>query len=320
MRELFARPVPSLQNWAENFLGFGFALVWARRLERERPDLLHAPWATMPAAAALLLQRLTGQPFTMGAHAYDLYRHGGDWLLREKLSAARAVHTSTDAAAATLRQRLGSESAKVHRIRRSLDPFPAYAPLSLPPPGEPLRLLSVGRLTPKKGYDFQLQIYAELRRRGLAFRATIIGGGALQSSLQREIERLGLGAHVRLAGAQPGEATLAAFVQHHALLFTGRVARDGDRDGLPNVLAEAMASGCLVLTTPVAGTTEAIRDGKTGYVCPFGDPQTWADRLQSLTCTTTETLRQNARAWVQSEFDPARNAQRLLDMFNSAMD
>ena len=85
LNALWNRPCPSFQNWNETFLGLGYALVQAKTIENQNFKLFHGVWATMPATAAFALSKLLNIPFSMGAHAYDVFRKGGDWILREKL-------------------------------------------------------------------------------------------------------------------------------------------------------------------------------------------------------------------------------------------
>ena len=104
------------------------------------------------------------------------------------------------------------------------------------------------------------------------------------------------------------------------LLHTGVVAPSGDRDGLPNVIAEAMAAGVPVITSPTAGTTEAIRDGETGIVLPVDRPEQWVAALRRLSTDDAynELLRRPARAWVEANFDVRANTDRLLKRLEAA--
>ncbi len=147
---LARRRPPTWKNFAETFIGLGFALTEAHRFANPdvRPDLLHAVWATMPATAAQLSGALTGIPFSMGAHAYDVFEGGGDWLLEAKLHEAACVITSTDATRAELLAR-GAGPEQTVLIRRGLDVAPPFGELR--PCRDPLRVLSVGRLVEKKG-------------------------------------------------------------------------------------------------------------------------------------------------------------------------
>ncbi|WP_404422398.1 glycosyltransferase [Nibricoccus sp. IMCC34717] len=310
LRGLLTRRPPSWINFWENMLGAGFAGLFHRELREAGTTWVHAAWGGAPATAAWCLKQLNGTRYSAAAHAYDIYEHGGDWWLNEKLAEAAWIHTSTQMARESLLAR-GVSKNKIHVIRRGLTVFPAMK--ALRSPRTPLRLLCVARLVEKKGLLGQLENYAELRRRGVAFEARIAGDGPLRAKLAERIRDLNLESHVTLCGHQ----TQAEIAELHAwadiLVHTGVVARSGDRDGLPNVIPEAMAAGVLVVTTPVAATTEAITDGQTGLVVAVGDANAWAEALQRLDAddALAEALRAGARAWVEREFDAAVNAGRL---------
>jgi len=310
IRGLLTRRPPGWINFWENMLGAGFAAIHAGHFRELRPARIHAVWATGPAAAAWLLWRLDGHAYSAAAHAYDIYRHGGDWWLLEKLLPARFVHTSTDMAAATLRER-GVPADKIHVIRRGLVELPVLKPLRAV--RDPLRLLCVARLVPKKGFAHQLRLYAALRDAGIAFEARIAGEGPLRAQIEREISHLGLAADVRLLGHRPQSDVAELRAWADVLLHTGVVAPDGDRDGLPNVIPEAMAAGVLVVTSPEAATTEAITDRVSGRVVAVDDTAGWVAALRELRDDdrACETRRAAARAWVEQNFDAHRNAARL---------
>lgn len=317
LRGLFTRRPPGWLNFWENMLGAGFAGVWYRSFRRDPPDLVHAAWGGAPATAAWILWRLNGHPYTAAAHAYDLYEHGGDWWLAEKLEPARFVHTSTEMGLATLGER-GIARGRVRCIRRGLETFPALKKVR--PTRAPLRIICVARLVAKKGLQRQLGIYAALRAAGVAFEARLLGEGPLRAELEGAAAALGLNEHVRFLGHQPQAEVWSQLAWADVLVHTGVIAPSGDRDGLPNVIPEAMAAGTLVVTSPVAGTVEAIHDGETGLVADVDDPAAWVRALQRLQCEDTFAVRVQsaARRWVEENFDAHGNAARLHALFVEA--
>jgi len=313
---LLTRRAPGWWNFWENMLGAGFAALHYREFQRNPPAHVHAAWSSAPATAAWILHRLNGTPYSAAAHAYDIYDHGGDWWLNEKLAEARFVHTSTAMGAAALRAR-GVPEDKLKVIRRGLDLAETPPRKALRTPRRPLRILCLARLVEKKGLRQQLRIYAAMRDAGLEFEARIHGDGPERPALERLREELGLTTGVALPGhaspAEVGEALRWADVLFH----TGVVAASGDRDGLPNVIPEAMAAGVLVLTSPEAATGEAITHGETGLVAAVEDTAAWvaaARRLGEDDAVATR-LQTRARAWVEREFDARRNAGRLAEAF-----
>jgi glycosyltransferase involved in cell wall biosynthesis len=314
---LFTRKAPSWLNFWENMLGAGFAGVFYRAFLKNPPDLIHAAWGGAPATAAWCLARMNGHRFSAAAHAYDIYEHGGDWWLNEKLADARFVHTSTEMGKASLQAR-GVDGGKVQVIRRGLDRFPALKPLRSQ--RSPLRIVCVARLVEKKGLDHQLLIYARLKKNGLDFSARIVGDGPLQPVLERRIAELGLGEHVALTGHLPQGEVWKQFEWADVLIHTGVIAPSGDRDGLPNVIPEAMAAGTLVVTSPVAGTTEAIEQDETGLVAEVTDAEAWEMALRRLATddVLAARLQAAARAWVDENYDAHKNAARLHQLFQEA--
>ncbi|MEI6107637.1 MAG: glycosyltransferase [Opitutae bacterium] len=322
VRDLFegvlTRGAPSWLNFWENMLGAGFAGCFYREMRRDPPALVHGAWAGAPATAGWLLWRIAGWHYSTGAHAYDIYEHGGDWWLREKLRHAQFIHTSTDMGRRELIER-GVAADQIVCIRRGLDTFPAFKPLRAS--RRPLRLLCIARLVEKKGLDYQLRIYAALKDAGLPFAARIVGDGPLAESLQRMAARLGLTNEVEFCGHQSQPEVWAQLAWADALLHTGVVAASGDRDGLPNVIPEAMAAGVLVVTSPVSATTEAISQERTGLVADVDLPLAWVVALRRLSedDILAATLRTAARRWVEENYDAHKNTARLVECFERAM-
>jgi|TARA_E500000178_G_scaffold200316_1_gene198202 colanic acid/amylovoran biosynthesis glycosyltransferase len=312
LKTLWHRPCPNIQNWNETFLGLGFALVEARRVESEGFEALHAVWATMPATAAYALSRLIDVPFSMGAHAYDLFRRGGDWMLPEKLNHASMIRTSSKSSSRRL-YAMGMNKEKVQVIRRGLCHWPKRSSFELIKPLH-LELISVGRLVEKKGYFLLLRILFELMKRGKCdFRMNIVGGGPLANKLDAEIHRYGLVEKVNLLGSKSEEEVRDLFLRADAKLFTGIIGSNGDRDGIPNVIPEAMSAGCLILASHHAGASEAFTDGSSGYSLNPVNFHEWVEILESFANypTSFRKIRKNAQLHARERFD-VRNTARLL--------
>lgn len=315
---VFSRRAPGWLNFWENMLGAGFAGCFYREFRRDPPALVHGAWAGAPATAGWLLWRILGIPYSCGAHAYDLYEHGGDWWLMEKVRFARFVQTSTALGRERLIER-GAAPGKIHVIRRGLEQFPVCKPLR--PGRASLRLVCVARLVAKKGFQHQVQIYEALRAAGVPFEARIVGGGPLQAQLAAELDRRGLAAQVTLLGQRPHAEVWRHLEWADVLLHTGVIAPSGDRDGLPNVIPEAMSAGVLVVTSPVSATVEAVHHEETGLVAPVGQPGAWVEALQRLATdeALAERLRLGARRWVEENYDARRNTAALVACFRRAM-
>jgi colanic acid/amylovoran biosynthesis glycosyltransferase len=316
IRGVCSRRAPSKLNFFENLLGLGFGLVHAAHFRSLRPAHVHAVWGGAPAATAWLLWRLDGHPYSGAGHAYDLYQDGGDWWLREKLEPALFIHTSTDMGRRTLLEK-GLADEKIHVIRRGLTTLPVLKPLRADRAVTPLRLLCVARLVPKKGLDHQMRIYAALKQAGVPFEARIAGEGPLLEPMELLAVKWGVAADVTFIGHRPQAEITQLLTWADVLLHTGVVAADGDRDGLPNVIPEAMSAGVLVVTSPAAATTEAIMDGVTGRVADVERPADWIVALRGLRDddVTAGRIRLAARAWVEKNFDATKNAARLAELY-----
>ena len=319
LRGLVTRRAPSPLNFWENMLGAGFAGVFHRHFRKSPPDHVHAAWSGAPATAAWCLRRLNGARFSAGAHAYDIYEYGGDWWLGEKLAEATFVHTSTQMGRASLIER-GVTAKKIHVIRRGLETFPAWKPLR-EGRAAGLRIVCVARLVEKKGIEHQLRIYAAMKEAGMLFEARIIGDGPLRGSLQARSEALGVDDRVTFTGHLPQADVWEQLAWADVLVHTGVIAPSGDRDGLPNVIPEAMSAGVLVVTSPAAATTEAIQQDATGIVADVQAVDDWVSAMRELAADDrrAERLRVAARTWVEENFDAHKNAARLHALFMETM-
>jgi colanic acid/amylovoran biosynthesis glycosyltransferase len=314
-RELFEhmldRDIPSWVDFGENWRGVGCAVLLAKELKRADTRRSHAVWATMPAAAAWVLWKIAKIPYSMGAHAYDVFENGGDWLLPLKLRDATLVHCSTKAA----RERVieaGCSPDKIVVIRRGLENMP-FAMKPLRTDREKLRIASVGRFVEKKGFRAQIRLYAALAKAGLDFEARLIGSGPLEGEIKALIECYGLGGRVQLTGWLDETGVSRQLEWADAFIFTGRIAKSGDRDGLPNAVAEAMAYGVPIAATPVGAIPEVITSGINGVLIDGMDPEKWLSALKVIQTDDAfcEELRRSARKWVESNFDARRNAATL---------
>jgi glycosyltransferase involved in cell wall biosynthesis len=318
---LWHRPCPNLQNWNETFLGLGFALVEAQNIKSKNFQILHAVWATMPATAAFTVSKLIDVPFSMGAHAYDLFRQGGDWLLREKFGHASLIRTSSNSSANRLYD-LGLAKDRVTVVRRGLSSWPTRKAFSLSNP-KALSLLCVGRLVEKKGYFLLLRILDLLnQRQKVDFKLQIVGGGPLKKALAEEINRIGLSGCVELVGSKSEQEVSELFLKTDVMLFTGIIASNGDRDGIPNVVPEAMSAGCLVLASCFAGASEAFIDGVSGFSLNPNHPETWIELLEDFAANPSayDKIRKKAQVEVRERFDVKGTARNLRKAFELVLE
>jgi glycosyltransferase involved in cell wall biosynthesis len=262
---------------------FGQAMVLAGELD---PDIrhLHAHFLHTPASVARYAALMTGLPWTCSAHAKDIWTTP-DWEVVEKLRELAWLVTCTEAGRAHLAG-LAPAPEKVRLVYHGLD-FARFPP---PPdrrrstadgsdPAAPVTLLSVGRIVPKKGFAVLIAAFARLT--DLNWRWIHIGGGKARA-LQAQAAALGIADRIDWRGAQAQTAVLTALRAADLFVLPSRIAEDGDRDGLPNVLMEAQSQALACLSTAVSGVPELIEDGVTGALVPPDDPAALAEALARL--------------------------------------
>jgi glycosyltransferase involved in cell wall biosynthesis len=284
---------------------------------------LHGHFCHGVATITWFASRLAGIPFSFTAHAKDIYQaelNPGD-LLERKLGAARFVATCTCANAEALRARHGRPG-DVHAVYHGVDtehfsPGPRAADRG----GLPL-ILAVGRLVEKKGFDRLVDACALLQRAGLRFSCVIVGErGSAHAALRAQIDALGLGACVELRHAVTQDRLRDIYRAAHVFALPCQVMEDGDRDGFPNVLAEAMACGVPVVSTAISGIPEIIDDGVHGLLVPPRDAEALADALQRVLSDAAlhARLAEAGRARICERFDSRRTTLALHALFTAQL-
>jgi glycosyltransferase involved in cell wall biosynthesis len=253
---------------------FGQAMALAAELPRD-VNRLHAHFLHTPASVARYAAMTVGLGWTVSAHAKDIWTLP-EWEKRAKLGEAGWVVTCTETARSHLAG-LAPRWSSVTLCYHGLD-FGQFRPA--PPradqrdgrdPRSPVVILSVGRAVAKKGYDDLLEALALLPPE-LEWRFIHIGGGDLRNSLKLRAERLGLSHRIEWRGARPQPEVLAAYREADLFVLASKVATDGDRDGLPNVLIEAQSQRLACISTNVSAIPELIHDSVTGILTEPGDP------------------------------------------------
>ncbi len=286
---------------------------------------LHAHFAHGTTTIAWHAARIVGLPFSFTGHARDIYAehlNPKGWL-RRKLLAARFVVTCTDANVRHLKAI--APEADVHLVYHGLNAD--FARLlkddgaTAPADRDRLRILAVGRIVAKKGFDVLVDACAVLRRRGIAFEAAIVGQEDKHSAAVRErIASHGLTRHVRLRGPMTQSELLSEYRRASALCMPSRLLPD-DRDGIPNVLVEAMAAGTPVIASAVSGIPELVQHDVNGLLVAPEDPEELAATLLRLhgDRALSDRLAREARDTVARRFDGTSQASRLAELFHAAV-
>lgn len=289
------------------------ALALAHRIRPLGVRHIHAHFAHVPTTLALIAARQLRIGFSFTGHANDLFQRRA--LLGVKLRRARFVACISQWHRAFYREcapELPDERLPLVRCGVAVPPE-AVRPGTRPQ----LRILGVGRLVPKKGFDVLLRAVAQLVAAGCELSCRIIGGGPEEAALRRLAAELQIQAHVLFDGPQPHAAVQAAIRAADVFVLPCRVDDSGDRDSIPVVLMEALAAGIPVLTGDLPAIRELVRHDDTGLLTPPGDFAAVAAELRRLydDRTLLQSLGTRGREWVRAEFEREVNITRLCDAF-----
>ncbi|MEM6441222.1 MAG: glycosyltransferase, partial [Pseudomonadota bacterium] len=329
---LHEEPLRVLRGWraARRLPGYAAArAIWLRDLRRDRSRNRLRRWgqamvlaAELPAATRFLYVHFLHTPASVAryaalmrglrwgfsAHAKDIWTTP-DWETTEKLAEAEFGATCTAFAAAHLRA-LSPRPEALDLVYHGLDlsrfpdpPERTPSSAAAASAGAPLRLLSVGRLVAKKGYDDLLAALALLPP-DLDWRLRHVGGGPLGDRLKGQAARLGLAQRIDWLGKRDQTEVVAELRAADLFVLPSKIAADGDRDGLPNVLMEAASQRLPILSTAVSAIPEFIEDGVHGALAPPGDPPAFAARLAALAADAPgrAALAEAALARLRAEF------------------
>lgn len=302
------------QAWKRYFQ----AAALARDLSSHPVAHLHAHFASAPSRVAMFASRLTGTPFSFTAHAKDIYQNGTDHdLLRDKMRAARFVVTVSEFNRAYLSGLHGpGANGSLRRLYNGVD-LRAFRPGGLSMEARDPVVLAVGRLVEKKGFADLIAAWPIVCARIPGARLIMVGEGPEEPRLRAQAQQGGVASSVTWAGSQPQDRVRSFMDQAAVFCLPCRVAADGNRDGLPTVLLEALASGVPCVTTPVTGNPEIITDRVEGRLVEPGNPGALADALGDLLSDRGTLARMSLAARRRSEqrFDLAENVGQLAEWF-----
>ena len=265
------------------------------RLDGAPVTAVHGYFAHVPTEVAAKAARRLGVPYGFSVHALDARKVGRSGLAERAREAACVIACNPDVAGDLRRA-----GAPVHLIPHGVD-LERFRPTP-PPPAEVLTILAVGRLVPKKGFATLLEAGARLLA---PFRLRIVGAGPEREALERRIAELRLGDRVELAGPRTHDDLPAEFAAAHIVVVPSVADATGDRDGLPNVVLEAMACARPVIASDIGAVSSAVIDGRTGVLVPPGDAEALAGALEFLVDQPDmrERLGREARALVEADYE-----------------
>jgi glycosyltransferase involved in cell wall biosynthesis len=281
----------------------------AERLEGQRVGGIHGYFAHTPAEVAAGAAALLSVPYGFSCHARDARKVAPDDLARRAREAACVIACNMDVA-----RELINSGAPVHLLPHGVDLL-RFRPSTLPSV-EPLRLLAVGRLVEKKGFHILLESVARLK---FPFQLRIIGEGPERERLTRLIAAHGLGSRVTLDGERTHAELPQAYRQAHVVVVPSIQDQTGDRDGLPNVVLEAMASGRAVLASDISAIGSAVTHGETGLLVAPGNQLALADALEKLfpQPALLDRFGLNGRTRVERDYEVGRCAERFHQLLEN---
>ncbi|NOT54096.1 MAG: glycosyltransferase family 4 protein [Deltaproteobacteria bacterium] len=270
---------------------------------------VHAYFAHFPTEVAAIVAQQLGVPYGFSIHARDARKVSAQELARRATNAACVIACNDDVA-----RSLHHSRAPVHLLPHGVD-IQRFRP-SPPPPAEPLRLLAVGRLVAKKGFDV---LVAALARLDFPFHLRIVGEGPERERLETQITAAHLTNHITFCGGKTHTELPQAYADSHVVIVPSVADASGDRDGLPNVVLEALASERPVVATDMGAIPSAITHGENGLIIPAGNATACAAALQRLAADPRlrRFLGRNGRDRVERDYELGRCTERLCDLLAS---
>lgn len=303
----------------KDFLRAGFIAEFV--VEAGNIRHLHAHFCHGSTTMAMFASMLTGLPFSFTAHAKDIYLpklNPGD-LLQIKLRRAKFVVTCTGANHQYLEEAC-PQGSPIHTIYHGVDTA-RFTPVQRQTHAVPV-ILSVGRFVEKKGFPFLVEACRILKEHGLAFHCRILGEPDEQTEVvQNLISRYGLEKHVAIEPGVSQEELRAVYQTATLFVLPCHIVDNGDRDGIPNVLAEAMASGIPVVSTAISGIPELVEHRRNGLLVAQRDPVGLAKAIEELLRDPQlrDSLAEAGRAAIGQIFDSSTTTKRLFDLFQAEL-
>jgi glycosyltransferase involved in cell wall biosynthesis len=277
---------------------------------------LHGHFAHSPTSVTMFASLLSGIPFSFTAHAKDIYTSDKE-KIRKKIDHAQFVVTCTKHNKEYLQAIAGNCPTPIHCVYHGIDLNLFRQTEPHPETHNPFKILTVARMTEKKGLVTIYEALAGLHQKGIQFQHTLIGDGDDREKILALISSLGLENNCRWIGTQTHEEVLVHFKASDLFVLGCEIAKNGDRDGIPNVLVESLAMGVPALSTKVSAIPEILIDGKTGMTVPPSQPADLEKAM--LRMLTDKELRQRLIAGgqdrVKENFDNSLWIQKLAEIF-----
>jgi glycosyltransferase involved in cell wall biosynthesis len=299
---------------ANRYRRFGQACVLARELPDD-VSWIHTHYLHTPASVARYAAAIRGMGWSFSAHAKDIWT-SPDWELRDKLSSAAFGVTCTGVNLDHL-QGLAADPSRVELVYHGLDLSEVRPPASRGRNG-PFRIVTIGRTVEKKGFGDLVRALGRLKDRD--WHLDHVGGGPLTDTLKAQAARAGIGERIVWHGSRERSYVFKLLAGADLFVLPSRIARSGDRDGLPNVLMEAQAHRLPVVSTRVSAIPELVEDGVTGLLVESRDPAALAAAIARLMDDPglAALLAEAGEARVRAAFSPEPGIDHVAELLRGA--
>jgi len=309
-----------LPDLLKNIRTFSRSVRFLYRIRSLPAHLIHAHFISMPADIAMKMSLISGIPFSCSAHAHDIYT-AARRSLTGKIKASRFVLTCTEYNKNYLQEIAGTEHAeKIKHIYHGIDTdcWPRRITGSRISKAGQIRILSVARLVEKKGIWFLLQALSGMLKQGWKLKCTLIGEGDLTEEFENYVRRNHLQNIVQFLGEQGQDKIKTEYGAADLFVLPCIIASNGDRDGLPNVLLEALATGLPVITTAVSAIPELVSHEITGLIVAQNDAESIQQAIVRLSEDSLlyRSVSENGRAKIEKDFNIQHSTDSLLGIFN----
>ncbi len=299
---------------------FPKSVSFARSIKAQQFDHIHSHFVWIDAIAAGVVSDLTGITFSIHPHAFGLFGRNQKSVKNELEHAAEVVTISEYHRNYIQRLCPDMDPDRIHVVYCALDTELLKPEKRRSDASTPMRILSVGRMVEKKGFEYLVAACHNLAERGTEFECHIVGSGSGKEQLQKQIHELGLQDHVHLVGSLSQEQILDYYRESDIFALPCVIARDGDRDGIPVVLMEAMACEVPVVTTPVTGIPDLVTDREAGLLVEERIVEELTGALTELISDGDLRRRLGARGRqiIVEKFEIRKNIEKLAAIFRHA--
>jgi colanic acid/amylovoran biosynthesis glycosyltransferase len=307
--------LPEPKTFLMALILFPKSVYFARQLEEMNVVHVHAHFVWLNGISAQVASDLLGISSSLHAHAWDIFRRKTECVRRQIELSSLVVTISAYHKRYLLDLCRDGHQPDVRVVHYGIDPF-EFTPTAVSNKNSEIELISVGRLVEKKGFRYLIDACAILAKQGLTFHCSIVGDGQ-RDSLLFQIEDLGLQDKVSLLGPKNITEILKLYQISDIFVLPCVIAKSGDRDGMPNVLLEAMAMQIPVITTPVTGNCELVQDGINGMIVPERDSVALASAIETLMLNPDlrNAIGTQGRQTILSGFDIHSTAAEMRDLF-----